>query len=733
MEAQKMLVIQDASRDVSWSAIRWILDGSLLKPGDELTLLGVLHKVINPSTLSFMGAGKFLGYRSKVDSSSIFGVNPKIVEEEVARKMEKYYKNEEIVHIFEQCKMKKIKFRIELYAGNSPKVVALEAAKSLRATWVILDRQMKKDKKYFLEKLSCGISRMKRDNSIEQLRGPKNTTGNFTYDEMIPGSTEDKLSPITKYSRSQKTTLGKEQGGDVPPWDYSQKLPLVYKFSLNEQMLSTSSSSSSLGFTETASFFSTSASSSSLGYTDTSSFSISEARSSSLRIEDADYITNAEQETAGREQTEAYITGSPDEKQKEQHISDGDRKGLPKAEESFRNSVCSVCNNTRPRIELKKDFTYAELHAATQGFSKKNFLSEGGFGSVYQGELKNGVKIAVKQHKVASSQGEKEFKTEVHVLSKARHENLVMLLGSCSEGSRRLLVYEYVCNGSLDQHLSKSARSPLSWDQRIKIALGAAKGLEYLHRNNIIHRDMRPSNILITHDHEPLLGDFGLARTQYEDADRSTETRVVGTLGYLAPEYAESGKVSTKTDVYSFGVVLLQLITGLTMNDKILGDKSLVGWARPLLKEKNYPDLIDERLEFHDVHQLLWMVRVAEKCLTKDSHKRISMIWVLNYLNYIDQGNTTNDNDCMEFSPVLSDSQNSIGESPGSEDYAAAGKNEELSSSANNRNHMSRSLSPSFVLTHTLSAKSSGQSSSDVGKTYEKKRATQTSYNDMVI
>lgn len=122
-------------------------------------------------------------------------------------------------------------------------------------------------------------------------------------------------------------------------------------------------------------------------------------------------------------------------------------------EEEFPNSLCSVCKNRRPKIGWKRDFSHAELYAATQGFSDKNFLSEGGFGAVYKGQL-SGVKIAVKQHKNASFQGEKEFKSEVNVLSKARHENVVMLLGSCSEGNNRHLVYEYVCNGSLDQHLS---------------------------------------------------------------------------------------------------------------------------------------------------------------------------------------------------------------------------------------------------------------------------------------
>nr|XP_027109275.1 proline-rich receptor-like protein kinase PERK3 [Coffea arabica] len=317
-------------------------------------------------------------------------------------------------------------------------------------------------------------------------------------------------------------------------------------------------------------------------------------------------------------------------------------------------SICSVCKNRRPTIGWHRDFHYAELHEATAGFSDDNFLGEGGFGSVYKGELKNGLKIAVKQHKDASLQGEIEFKSEVAVLSKAKHQNLVMLLGSCSEGNHRLLVYEFVCNGSLDQHLSKAAKVPLTWEQRIKIALGAAKGLEYVHSHNIIHRDMRPNNILITHDYESLLGDFGLAKTQH---GTNSDDSFVGTLGYMAPEYAQTGKVSTKTDVYSFGVVLLQLISGRRTTDKIPGGKSLIGWAKPLLKERNYPDLIDRRIiDSHDFLQLFRMIRLTEKCLCSDPSKRFTMEEVVNTLTCIKDGHTAFMGD---FSP-LSKSINAI-------------------------------------------------------------------------
>ncbi|KAI9398503.1 hypothetical protein POPTR_003G189850v4 [Populus trichocarpa] len=597
---QRVVVIQDASRDMSPIAIRLVLNGFSLKPGDAIILFGVLHQVNNP-----------MGYRFKVDSKSMFGANPKFIEEEVSRKTEEYVNNVEILEIAKQCEMEQIEFRVEVRAGSTPKELALKAAKIFRATWVILDRQMKKDKRYFMDKLPCGISRMKRNNTIEQLRGSKTRENikvnekeeeRVPYDEMIPGSPKRRRSARSYHEH------------------------------------------------------------------DTSSSTSKTAKHAYMNFQGKENTANTQQATAGKhslaentkfEQKEREAESLNEQQRRQKNIDNW--MGESPTDEVFKNSICLVCKNRRPKIGWKRDFSYKEIHSATEGFSQTKFLSEGGFGSVYRGDL-DGLAFAVKQHNSASFQGEKEFKSEVEVLSKARHENLVMLLGSCSEGNDRLLVYEYVCNGSLDQHLSKHARKPLTWEKRMKIALGAARGLKYLHENNIIHRDMRPNNILITHDHEALLGDFGLARTQHEDSEPSLETRVVGTLGYLAPEYAECGKVSTKTDVYAFGVVLLQLITGLKTTDKILGGKSLVGWARPLLKERNYPDLIDQRiLESHDVHQLFWMVRVAEKCLSKDPQKRLTMDKVVYALNYIIESNST----CSlgELTPAKSDSPSSVQDS----------------------------------------------------------------------
>ncbi|KAK4427685.1 Proline-rich receptor-like protein kinase PERK12 [Sesamum alatum] len=564
-EVQKVMVILTCI-DVNWSGVKWVPDALSLNPGDELILLGLLH-LVAPHALPLWASAKLLGYKDKEDANKVFGSTRKFREEEVRRRKEELSKSPALMQLQKLCEIEQVRVSVEVETGSSRKVAAVRAAKRLGATWIILGREMKKHKQYFMDRLSCRISSIKSNNTIIELRGPINE--HVSYDEMIPSYSWEDLSPPSK---SLIFLNMKFQGAATSCKE------TAYSCS-SRPLLHTSQTSGS-----------------------TSSF------------------------------TEAM-----------------------QVEKEFENSVCSVCKNRRPTIGLQRDFTYEELREATNGFSRKNFLSEGGFGSVFKGKLKDGLVVAVKQHKAASLQGEKEFKSEVHVLSQARHQNVVVLLGSCAEGSHRLLVYEYVCNGSLQERLSDDGLLPLNWEQRIKIALGAARGLAYLHARNIVHRDMRPDNILITHDHESMLGDFGLAKAQQDD---TSDTGVVGTLGYVAPEYAESGRMSTKTDVYSYGVVLLQLITGLRTTDEIPGGKSLVGWAKPLLETKNYPDLIDKRiLDSHDVHQLFWMVLVAEKCLKKDPDNRWTMEQVVNILNCINKVNT---DFIIDFSPAEWDSSSSI-------------------------------------------------------------------------
>ncbi|KAJ4825445.1 hypothetical protein Tsubulata_010603 [Turnera subulata] len=301
--------------------------------------------------------------------------------------------------------------------------------------------------------------------------------------------------------------------------------------------------------------------------------------------------------------------------------------------------LCSLCQHKAPAFGTPpKWFTYAELEAATDGFSKQNFLAEGGYGSVHRGVLTNGQVVAVKQHKLASSQGDVEFCSEVEVLSCAQHRNVVTLIGFCVEDGRRLLVYEYICNGSLDLHLFGRDRNLLGWSARQKIAVGAARGLRYLHEECrvgcIVHRDMRPNNILITHDFEPLVGDFGLARWQ-PDGDMGVETRIIGTFGYLAPEYAQSGQITEKADVYSFGVVLVELVTGRKAIDitRAKGQQCLTEWARPLLRKNALQELLDPCLrDNHSEKEVSNMLQCASLCIQRDPCARPRMSQVLRML-----------------------------------------------------------------------------------------------------
>ncbi|CAO2161420.1 unnamed protein product [Urochloa humidicola] len=237
-----------------------------------------------------------------------------------------------------------------------------------------------------------------------------------------------------------------------------------------------------------------------------------------------------------------------------------------------------------------KTFKLAEIDRATNGFDDSKVLGEGGFGCVYQGTLEDGTTVAVKVLKRYDGQGEREFLAEVEMLGRLHHRNLVKLLGICVEENARCLVYELIPNGSVESHLHGVDRetAPLDWNSRMKIALGAARALAYLHEDSspcVIHRDFKSSNILLEHDFTPKVSDFGLARTARGEGNQHISTRVMGTFGYVAPEYAMTGHLLVKSDVYSYGVVLLELLTGRKPVDmsRPAGQENLVAWARPLL------------------------------------------------------------------------------------------------------------------------------------------------------
>ncbi|XP_047954635.1 receptor-like cytoplasmic kinase 176 [Salvia hispanica] len=290
-----------------------------------------------------------------------------------------------------------------------------------------------------------------------------------------------------------------------------------------------------------------------------------------------------------------------------------------------------------------KIFSFNDLRTATRNFRPDSVLGEGGFGCVFKGWVDEttfkaakpgtGMVIAVKRLNQDGLQGHKEWLTEINYLGQLYHPNLVKLVGYCLEDEHRLLVYEFMPRGSLENHLFRRAAhfQPLSWSLRMKVALGAAKGLEYLHspEARVIYRDFKSSNILLDSNYNAKLSDFGLAKDGPVDGKSHVSTRVMGTYGYAAPEYMATGHLTSRSDVYSFGVVLLEMLTGRRVLDKNLphGEQNLIQWARPFLASKRRVlRVIDARIQGqYTPNAALKAATLAVRCLAAEPKQRPKM------------------------------------------------------------------------------------------------------------
>lgn len=327
----------------------------------------------------------------------------------------------------------------------------------------------------------------------------------------------------------------------------------------------------------------------------------------------------------------------------------------------IRNKVSRLAKNrARVDLETKTDrpnpqvtttsekglqvFTFKQLYSATSGFSKSNVVGHGGFGSVYRGVLSDGRKVAIKLMDQAGKQGEEEFKVEVEMLSRLRSPYLLALLGYCSDSNHKVLVYEFMANGGLQEHLypvsgSNSLSIRLDWETRLRIALEAAKGLEYLHEHvnpPVIHRDFKSSNILLDRNFHAKVSDFGLAKLGSDKAGGHVSTRVLGTQGYVAPEYALTGHLTTKSDVYSYGVVLLELLTGRVPVDmkRPPGEGVLVSWALPRLTDREQVvQIMDPALEGqYSMKEVIQVAAIAAMCVQPEADYRPLMADVVQSL-----------------------------------------------------------------------------------------------------
>ncbi|KAK7342839.1 hypothetical protein VNO80_25795 [Phaseolus coccineus] len=278
-------------------------------------------------------------------------------------------------------------------------------------------------------------------------------------------------------------------------------------------------------------------------------------------------------------------------------------------------------------IQNVRIFTYKELKVASDNFSQSNKIGQGGFGSVYKGLLKDGKLAAIKVLSEESTQGVKEFMTEINVISEIEHENLVKLYGCCVEGKNRILVYNFLENNSLAQTLLGSGHSSntFDWKTRSKICIGIARGLSYLHEEvkpHIVHRDIKASNILLDKNFTPKISDFGLAKL-IPSYMTHVSTRVAGTIGYLAPEYALRGHLTRKADIYSFGVLLVEIVSGRCHTNTRLpiGEQFLLETTWELYKQRELVGLVDASLDgYFDAEEACTFLKVGLLC-TQDTSK----------------------------------------------------------------------------------------------------------------
>ncbi|KAJ8530171.1 hypothetical protein K7X08_037006 [Anisodus acutangulus] len=296
-------------------------------------------------------------------------------------------------------------------------------------------------------------------------------------------------------------------------------------------------------------------------------------------------------------------------------------------------------SNESTSIGWGRWYSLKELELATNGFRAENVIGEGGYGVVFRGVLQDSSVVAVKKLLNNKGQAEKEFKVEVEAIGKVRHKNLAGLLGYCSEGAHRILIYEYIDNGNLEQwlHGDVGTVSPLTWEIRMKIAIGTARGLAYLHEGlepKVVHRDVKSSNILLDRKWNPKVSDFGLAKLLGSEKSYVT-TRVMGTFGYVSPDYASTGMLNEGSDVYSFGVMLMEIITGRSPVDysRAPGEMNLVDWFKGMVANRRGEELVDPLIEVHPPPRFLKRVLlVCLRCIDMDANKRPKMGQIVHML-----------------------------------------------------------------------------------------------------
>lgn len=621
-----------AEKTISKTALAWALT-HVAHPGDCIKLLAVIPGT-KPRKRSFWGFHKLAVDCQTVDLEKQLVRASQISESCSQMVLQLHYQIQ-------------VKVQIKVVSGTPTGVVAAEA-KNNAVSWVILDKNLQQEQKHCLEELQCNIVVMKSSKpmvlrlnlSSDEPQTPfYSAAGSPTsYIEDIHGQNLKHSTPVTSpeepstsYTQTTQESSKSSPDSVTSPYIAYEKNPLSK--GLNKGNYNPSSDQNKNNNLRTRPKSSATSDHKTVFYI-AQNHSTIEKSPTGANYQNTNKINSSiiryNQDTVrglGLNQIceSGYLHGSSIR----QAMSLGKNSSIPPP-------LCSLCKHKAPAFgKPLKQFDYEELIEVTDGFSNINFLAEGRFGKVYRGVLRDGQVVAVKKLKFVGSQGDADFCREVCVLSCAQHRNVVLLIGFCVEGKTRLLVYEYICDGSLDFHLHGNKRTPLDWQCRQKIAIGAARGLRYLHEDCrvgcIIHRDMRPSNVLLTHDHEPLVADIGLARLHNDSV--ICEERVFGTIGYLAPEYFNCGEITEKADIYAFGLILLELITGRKIIDLQLEPAEVLvniyQLLDPCLSHYQFPELPLE---------VQAMSHVAFLCLQQDPESRPPMSKVLRILEGADVG-----------------------------------------------------------------------------------------------
>uniref|UniRef100_A0A6N2NKA6 Protein kinase domain-containing protein n=2 Tax=Salix viminalis TaxID=40686 RepID=A0A6N2NKA6_SALVM len=549
--ADKVVIAVKAEKVISKTALAWALT-HVVHPGDGITLLAVSTK--EKSGKRFWNFPRLSGDCGSKHRERL----PDFVSE-----------------ISENCSQMMLQFHNQIEVGVRIKVVSstpgsavVAEARRNGATWVVLDKKLKQELKHCIEELRCNIVVMK-GSQAKVLRlnlgcsdevqtpyysaasSPDKDVGRLLGHRMkhsTPVSSPEE--PSTPYSRTGEGSSSSSYDTEMPLLLVSEQNPLFQgpnkrKYTLKDDQNSYDDQLRSM-------------------YSDgerivplsTNPMSALSSGQKSVLWNPQNHIVDTckIKSPTSRTLLDKFVqydhdarAGRLNQSHQKEIVSSGirDAVSLGRAS-SMPPPLCSLCLHKAPTFgKPPRQFSYEELEEATEGFSDMNFLAEGGFSNVYRGVLRDGQVVAVKLLNYGGSQADADFCREVRVLSCALHRNVVLLIGFCIYEKKRVLVYEYICNGSLEFHLHGNKRAPLDWNSRLKIAIGTARGLRYLHEDCrvgcVVHRDMRRNNILVTHNFEPLVADFGLARWHAE-CSIGCQERVVGTSGYIAPEYISGGK-----------------------------------------------------------------------------------------------------------------------------------------------------------------------------------------------